>query len=108
MIAKVPTIDSGSARLGMIVAETLRRKRKITSTTRTNASNRVERTSASELRIDCERSNRISTCTDGGNHALNVGSSAFTASATSTVLVPGWRCTASTIERWRRSAVAYH
>ena len=31
MTANVPTIESGSARLGMTVAETLRRKRKITS-----------------------------------------------------------------------------
>ena len=33
----VPMTDMGSARLGMIVAVTLRRKRKITSTTSTSA-----------------------------------------------------------------------
>ena len=38
MNAKVPTIDIGNARLGMIVAVTLRRNTKITATTRTSAS----------------------------------------------------------------------
>src|SRR3989475_8968692 len=108
MAAKVPTTESGRARLGMIVADTLRRKAKITSTTSTSAAAMVSLTSRTESRIERERSNRISTCTEGGSHALKVGRSAVTASATSTVLVPGWRWTARTIERWRRSAVPYH
>ena len=56
MTAKVPTIDIGSARLGMTVAETLRRNRKITSTTRPRVSSSVNFTSLTESRIDCERS----------------------------------------------------
>ncbi len=44
--------------------------------------------------------------TDGGSCAWSVGSSALTASVTATVLVPGWRWMARTIERWRFSAVA--
>ena len=50
--AKVPTIDSGSARLGMMVAETLRRNRKITSTTSTIASISVNFTSLTDSRMD--------------------------------------------------------
>ena len=35
----------------------------------------------------------------GGSSARKVGSSFFTASTTSMVFVPGWRCTASTMPR---------
>src|SRR5438128_2706362 len=107
MAAKVPTTESGRARLGMTVADTLRRKRKITRTTSASAAAMVSFTSRTESRIERERSNRISTWTEGGSQVLKVGRRARTASATSTVFVPGWRCTASTIERWRRSAVPY-
>ena len=41
MAANVPTMDSGSARLGMIVAEIFRKNRKITKTTRVTASTNV-------------------------------------------------------------------
>ena len=56
MTAKVPTIDSGTARLGMMVAETLRRKRKITSTTRAMVRSRVNCTSCTDSRMATERS----------------------------------------------------
>ncbi len=56
MTMKVPTIDMGRARLGIRVAETLRRKRKITSTTSTIASSRVNCTSWTEARMETERS----------------------------------------------------
>ncbi len=56
MTAKVPTMDSGTARLGMIVAETLRRNRKMTSTTRAMASASVNSTSWTDSRIATERS----------------------------------------------------
>ena len=56
MTAKVPMMDIGSARLGMMVAERLRRKRKMTRTTRHRASSRVNLTSLTESRIDTERS----------------------------------------------------
>ena len=52
----VPTIDIGIARLGMSVAETLRRNRKITSTTSAMASSSVNSTSCTEARIVTERS----------------------------------------------------
>ena len=56
MTANVPITDSGSARLGMIVAGRLRRNRKITSTTSTSVRPNVNLTSRTELRIDSERS----------------------------------------------------
>ena len=56
MTAKVPTSDMGSAMLGMIVADTLRRKRKMTSTTSMTVSLSVNFTSSTEARMDCERS----------------------------------------------------
>ena len=56
MTMNVPTIDIGRARLGMIVADTLRRNRKMTSTTRAMARNSVDCTSWTESRMDAERS----------------------------------------------------
>ena len=56
MAPNVPTTDMGSARLGIIVAETLRRNRKITITTRAMVSTRVNLTSLTDSRIDSERS----------------------------------------------------
>ena len=56
MTAKVPTIDIGRARLGMTVAETFRRNRKITRTTRQMVRSSVNFTSCTESRIDTDRS----------------------------------------------------
>ncbi len=56
MAANVPTIDMGRARLGITVAETLRRKRKITITTSATVRVSVNFTSFTEFRIDSERS----------------------------------------------------
>ena len=75
-------IESGSARLGITVAETLRRKRKITITTSTKASSIVNFTSFTDSRIDSERSNRTRSLTDGGISFPRTGRSAFTSSAT--------------------------
>ena len=52
--AKVPMIDIGTARLGMIVADRFRRKRKITITTRAIARSRVNCMSLIDSRIDCD------------------------------------------------------
>ena len=49
-------MDIGSARLGMIVAEKLRRNRKITSTTSASVSSSVNVTSSTEAWIVAERS----------------------------------------------------
>ncbi len=56
MTANVPTIDIGSASDGIRVACRLRRNTKITSTTRPNASTRLNFTSATDSRMLCERS----------------------------------------------------
>ncbi len=92
-------IDMGNASAGMTVAETLRRKRKITITTRPTVSIKVNFTSLTEARIDTDRSYRMLICTAAGICASSCGSSCLTLSTTSTVLVPGWRKMASTMER---------
>src|SRR6266446_7292602 len=69
MTASVPTKDSGTERLGMIVAETLRRKRKITKTTSTTARLSSNETSATEARIVLVRSVSTATSTAAGNAA---------------------------------------
>ena len=54
--ANVPTSDIGNARLGMMVAETFRRKTKITITTRKSVSISVNFTSPTDCSIDTDRS----------------------------------------------------
>ncbi len=56
MTTKVPTSDIGRARLGMIVADRFRRKRKMTRTTRQRVRSSVNLTSFTESSIDSERS----------------------------------------------------
>ena len=56
MPAKVPMTAMGSASEGMIVAESVRRKTKITATTRTAARTSVSWTSDTDWRIDWLRS----------------------------------------------------
>ena len=56
MTAKVPTMDSGTARLGMMVADTLRRNRKITMTTSATVRSRVNCTSCTDSRMATDRS----------------------------------------------------
>jgi len=89
--ANVPTIEKGRARLGMIVADTLRRKRKITRTTRHTVRSSVNFTSSTDSRIGCARSLRTPSWTDAGSCCARSGSSALMRSTTSTVLVPGCR-----------------
>src|ERR671930_1717137 len=92
-------IDIGRARVGMMVADTFRRNRKITMMTRAMVSMRVNLTSRTDSRIETERSYRTFRSTDAGICARNVGSSARIEFTTSTVLVPGWRWMASTMAR---------
>src|SRR5882672_7123751 len=87
MMANVPMMDMGSAKLGMMVAEIFLRNRKITSTTRPTVSNSVNLTSSMDSRMDSERSYSVAKLTDVGICARNVGSSFFTPSTTATVLV---------------------
>ncbi len=89
--ANVPITETGSARLGITVADTLRRKRKITSTTSPIVSTRVNFTSATDSRIDFERSLRTSRLTAAGSCARSAGINARIESMICTVLAPGWR-----------------
>src|ERR1051326_2396676 len=98
MTPKVPTMDMGSAMLGISVAETFRRKRKITSTTRHRVSTRVNFTSATEALMETERSYRTCTSIEGGSWDRSLATMSRTAWATSIVLVPGWRWTARVID----------
>src|SRR5512140_423245 len=107
MAANVPTIDIGRARLGIRVAVTFRRKMKITRTTRMTVRTSVNFTSSTDSRIDSERSMRISMLTDGGRNERKLGRRSLTESTTLTVLVPGWRWTASVTDRaWLNHAAA--
>src|SRR2546427_9293218 len=66
MTAKVPTMDTGTVTPGMKVAAALRRKRKITSTTRTTARINSNCTSCTEARMVVVRSVSTSTFTEAG------------------------------------------
>ena len=99
MTANVPTIDIGSARLGMVVAETFRRNRKITRMTRNRVRTRVNLTSPIDAWIDSDRSYRTCIETEAGSSRRKAGRRLRTAVATSTVFAPGWRYTAREIER---------
>src|SRR5215467_15179108 len=99
MAAKVPTIASGTAKLGMAVAEILRRNRKMTITTRHTVISNVNLTSEMDSRIESERSYKIDSLTEAGICVRNCGSNLRMPSTTSMVLVPGWRWMPSTTAR---------
>ena len=91
MMPKVPTNDSGTAKLGMMVAGTLRKNTKITITTSTMASSSSNCTSSTDARIVTVRSVKNSTFTALGREACRVGRSFLILSTTSITLAPGWR-----------------
>src|SRR5467141_1676487 len=89
--ASVPTSESGTDRLGIRVADGLRRNTKITMTTRTTARPSSNSTSATDARIVVVRSVSTSTSIPAGSAALSCGNSAWIRSTTSMTLAPGWR-----------------
>ena len=91
--------ESGTATLGMAVARRVRRKTKITATTRPIVITSVSSTSSTEARTVSVRSLRMSTSRPCGSDALSCGRSAFTRSATSMTFAPGWRWTFMMIAR---------
>ena len=99
MAPKVATSDTTTASDGRAVAMPVPRNRATTATTRATVTTRLIWTSWMASRIDSERSNSTSTWMAPGICCSSSGSSARIASAMATVLLPGWRCTASTIER---------
>src|SRR2546428_5831963 len=91
MTANVPTIEKGRARLGIAVADRLRRNRKITRTTRKSVRRSVNLTSLTEASIETDRSYRTLSETEAGSSLRKVGRRERTVWATATVFVPGWR-----------------
>src|SRR2546428_12934767 len=88
---KVPTSDKGTATLGIMVADRVRRKRKITITTSATVSMSSNCTSRTEARIVLVRSVRTVTCTDEGNEVVSCGSNLSMRSTTLMMLAPGCR-----------------
>src|ERR1700731_4112308 len=77
IMPKVPISERGKATLGITVAQTLRRKMKITRITRKTVSSRVNWTSRTDARMVCVRSVRMVTLTDGGIEAVSFGSNSL-------------------------------
>src|SRR5262245_4328786 len=86
MAPKVPTRDSGTATAGMIVAATVRRKRKITITTSPTDSISSNWTSSTDPRMVTVRSVSTATCTEDGNDACSCGNSCLMRSTTAMTL----------------------
>ena len=87
--ASVPMSDSGTLVLGMIVAGTLRRNRKITITTRATARLSSNSTSCTEARMVLVRSVSTVTSTAAGRLPVSAGSSCLMRSTTWITLAPG-------------------
>ncbi len=88
---KVPTSERGTATAGMRVAGTVRKKRKMTSTTRATDSISSNWTSLTDPRIVTVRSVSTETSTAAGREARSCGSSCWMRSTTAITLAPGCR-----------------
>ena len=91
MTPKVPTIEMGTATLGMTVAARLRRNRNMTMTTSPTVSTSVNSTSSTEARIVVVRSVSVVISTEDGSEARSWGRSCLMRSTTLMILAPGWR-----------------
>src|SRR3954452_3725056 len=89
MTPNVPTSDNGTATLGINVAATLRRNKKITMTTSATASMSSNCTSLTEARIVVVRSVSRTASTEPGSEALSCGNNFLIRSTTSMTLAPG-------------------
>ncbi len=89
MKAKVPTSDSGTAMLGMMVAGMLRRKTNVTNTTSATANSSSFWVSRTEARMLWVRSVNTVTSTAEGKVPASCGSNSRTRSVTSMTLAPG-------------------
>ena len=89
--ANVPTSDKGTTTAGIKVADALRRKTKITMTTKAIDSNNSNCTSRTEARMVVVRS--VMTCTSklAGKAARNAGNKVCTRCTVSITFAPGWR-----------------
>ena len=77
--------------LGIIVAQALRKKRKITITTSATVNSSVNSISLTDARMVVVRSKSVLSVTEGGIEARNSGSSALMRSTVSIMLAPGCR-----------------
>ena len=91
MTPSEPTSDRGTARAGMMVACTLRRKIQMTAMTRTTASTSSSCTSCTVARMVVVRSVTTCTRTCPGRACCSCGSKRVMLSATVMTLAPGWR-----------------
>src|SRR5580658_6414057 len=82
----VASSDNGTARLGITVAQIVRRNTKITTTTSAIVSSIVYCTSRTAARVTSVRSSIRSTCTAGGIDCSSLGISALIVSTSATVL----------------------
>ena len=89
MAAKLPIKDKGTATLGIIVADRLRKNRKITMTTKATDNSNSNCTSATEARMVCVLSVSTVTLTAGGKLACKLGNTFLMPSTTSITLAPG-------------------
>src|SRR6185312_4398677 len=87
----VPIRDNGTATLGMIVAQPLRRNTNTTRITSTTEIARVHWTSVTDARIVVVRSITTVSLIVGGIDACNCGSMSRTRSTAPIILAPGWR-----------------
>src|SRR5665213_448083 len=78
IIATVPNKASGTVTPGMMVAQALRRKTKITMTTSTMVMQSVISTSSTDARMVVVRLATVSTLIEGGTDAMAWGSNACT------------------------------
>ena len=86
--------------LGIIVAQMLRRKMKMTITTRRIVMSSVNWTSEIEARIVCVRSLRVKTLIAGGIVACSLGSASLILSTVSMTFAPGCLKMTRTIARF--------
>ena len=95
MTPNVPMSESGTATLGMAVAQTLRRNAKTTSTTSEIEIRSVISTSRMEARMVVVRSLATPRCKEGEMSVWSCGRSARMRSTVSIMFAPGWRKMAS-------------
>src|SRR5665213_1157318 len=100
MAPNVATSDKGTVMLGMMVAHSERRNRKITITTSAIVTLSVNSTSLTEALMVCERSDANSILTEGGMDARSCGIMALTCLTMSIVFAPGERSISKSSQRW--------
>src|SRR5580704_171036 len=99
MIPNVPMSDSGTATLGIIVAQVLRRKANTTRITSMMETTSVISTSCTEARIVVVRSTATLRWREGEIEARSTGKRTIMRSTVSIIFAAGWRETARSTER---------